>query len=41
MSKPSLPVRALREVLITFLLLIYPVATLIMWLIEKKTGDKI
>ena len=31
----------LRQMLIIFLLVIYPIMLLIMWLVEKKTGEKI
>ena len=41
MRKPSLLSNILRHTLIGFLLVIYPVMMLLMWLIEKKTGEKI
>ena len=41
MHKQSVLDKAFRQILIVFVLLIYPVATFIMWLAEKKTGDKI
>ena len=41
MHKESLLGKIFREILIAFLLAIYPLMTLLMWLIEKKTGEKI